>query len=141
MRVSGGNTNQTTVEVCVGDVCVGDERIKTIQWNGTLLATKKTAYGSLVASISGVASRKVELLTLTLWGMADSLPEVARTYDDSKWTVCNKTTTLSSAKPLTLPVLFSSDYGYSTAAILIPKPQQALISRFKVDVLLDGVHG
>lgn len=75
---------------------------------------EKTAYGSLVASISGVASHKVELPTLTWWRMVDSLPEVARTYDDSKWIVCNKTTALSSVKPLTLPVLFSSDYGYYT---------------------------
>ncbi|XTI91693.1 beta-galactosidase, partial [Cenococcum geophilum] len=47
MRVSGDNTNQTTVEVYVGG-----ERVKTIQWNGKLLARKKTAYGFLVASIS-----------------------------------------------------------------------------------------
>lgn len=67
-----------------------------------------------MASISGVASRKVELPTLTRWRMADSLPEVARTYDDSKWIVCNKTTALSSVKSLTPPVLFSSDYGYYT---------------------------
>lgn len=134
--MSGDNTNRTTVEVYVGD-----ERIKTIQWNGKLLATKKTAYGCLAASISGVASRKVELPTLTRWRMVDSLPEVARTYDDSKWTVSNKTTSLSSVKPLTLPVLFSSDYGYSTAAVLNPKPQQVLVSRLKVDMLLDGVHG
>lgn len=134
--MSGDNTNQTTVEVYVGD-----ERIKTIQWNGKLLARKKSAHGSLVASISGVASCRVELPTLTRRRMADLLPEVARTYDDSKWTVCNKTTTLSSVKPSTLPLLFSSDYGYSTAAILIPKPQQVLILWFKGDMPLDGVHG
>lgn len=78
MRVSGDNTNQTTVEVYVGG-----ERVKTIQWNGKLLARKKTAYGFLVASISGVANCRAELPTLTRRGMADSLPEVARTYDDS----------------------------------------------------------
>jgi hypothetical protein len=44
--------------------------------------------------------------------VADSLPEAARSYDDSNWIVCNKSTTLSIVKPLTLPVLFSSDYGY-----------------------------
>lgn len=36
VRVSGNNTSQTTVEVYVGD-----ERVKTIQWNGKLFATKK----------------------------------------------------------------------------------------------------
>ena len=44
--------------------------------------------------------------------MADSLPEIARIYNDSAWMICNKTTTLSPVAPLTLPVLFSSDYGY-----------------------------
>ncbi|OCL15181.1 glycoside hydrolase family 35 protein [Glonium stellatum] len=109
VRVSGDNANQTTIEIYVGD-----DRIKAIEWNGKPLTTKTTAYGSLVASIPGVASRKVELPPLTQWKMADSLPEIARNYDDSKWTVCNKTTTLGSVKPLTLPVLFSSDYEYYT---------------------------
>ena len=107
--MSGDNTNQTTVEVYVGD-----ERIKTSNGMANFLPRKKTTCGSLVALISGIASRKVKIPTLTRWRMADSLPEVARTYDDSKWIVCNKTTTLSSVKPLTLPVLFSSDYGYYT---------------------------
>jgi hypothetical protein len=44
--------------------------------------------------------------------MANSLPEAARDYDDSRWTICNKSTTLSPTRPLTLPVLFSSDYQF-----------------------------
>jgi hypothetical protein len=51
---------------------------------------------------------------LLQWDSADSLPEKLPSYDDSKWTVFNKTTTLSLVAPLTLPALFSSDYSYYT---------------------------
>jgi beta-galactosidase GanA len=61
-------------------------------------------------------SRSVPLPALTGWKSGNSLPETNPTYDDSKWTVCNKNTTLSPVAPLTLPVLFSSDYGFYTGA-------------------------
>ena len=52
------------------------------------------------------------------WKTANSLPEALISYPDSHWTICNKTTTLSPVAPLTLPVLFSSDYGYYTGSKL-----------------------
>lgn len=107
LAMVGDNANATTIEAWGGS-----SSVNTLSWNGVSLPTKKTAYGSLVASIPGVANRAVDLPVLSSWEVSDSLPEASRGYDDSKWVVCNKTTTLSSTKPLTLPVLFSSDYGY-----------------------------
>ena len=50
--------------------------------------------------------------TLTSWKSQDTLPEIQPDYDDSRWTVCNKSSSVNSVKPLTLPVLYSGDYGY-----------------------------
>lgn len=105
--VSGDNSNTTTIEVYVGQ-----DSVCTINWNGIDLPTYQTPHGALVAIIEGTAQRNISLPTLSTWKVADSLPEKAQQYNDSAWTVCNKTTTLSTVKPLSLPVLFSSDYGY-----------------------------
>lgn len=109
--VSGDNDNVTTIEVYTGH-----SGVQTISWNGIRLKTARTPYGSLTAQIPGTEDRTISLPPLTNWRSADSLPEKKSMYDDSKWTQCNKTTTLSPAAPLTLPVLFSSDYGYYTGA-------------------------
>ncbi|KAG0652405.1 putative beta-galactosidase C [Hyphodiscus hymeniophilus] len=111
VHVSGDNDNATTIEVYTGN-----SDIQTIDWNGLRLSAVKTPYGSVTAQIPGTEGRAISLPPLTNWRSADSLPEKVPSYDDSKWTVCNKTTTLSPITPLSLPVLFSSDYGYYTGA-------------------------
>lgn len=111
VHVSGDNENATTIEVYSGN-----QGIQTIDWNGIRLDAIKTAYGSVTATIPGTEDRVISLPALTNWRSADSLPEKSPTYDDSKWTVCDKNSTLSPVAPLTYPVLFSSDYGYYTGA-------------------------
>jgi hypothetical protein len=111
VHISGDNDNATTIEVYTGD-----SDIQTIDWNGLRLDAVKTSYGSVTAKIPGNEGRTISLPPFTNWRSADSLPEKLASYDDSKWKVCNKTTTLSPVAPLTLPVLFSSDYGYYTGA-------------------------
>lgn len=113
LHVSGDSDTSTTLEAYVGS-----SPIDTIVWNGIRLAAAKTAYGSYTAAIPGAESRTISLPTLDRWYSADSLPEADPSYDDSRWTVCNKTTTKSPVAPLTLPVLFSSDYGYYVGAKL-----------------------
>ena len=111
LHVSGDSDNSTLIEAYVGAV-----PITTIDWNGQRLATTKTPYGSYVATIPGAESRLISLPSLTRWRSAESLPEMEPGYDDSKWTLCNKTTTRAPVAPLSLPVLFSSDYGYYSGA-------------------------
>jgi hypothetical protein len=106
----GDNTNSTTLEVYAG------KGVTKVNWNGVDLKVTKTHYGSLTASLAGIQDRVISLPELTNFKAADSLPELAPTYDDSNWKVANKTTSLSPVKPLTLPVLFSSDYGYYVGA-------------------------
>lgn len=105
VSVEGDNANSTSIEVYAG------QTVQTIRWNGKSLRTKKTAYGSLVATTSGAEDRKIRLPTLK-WKTADSLPEKKSSYDDSKWTKADHSTTLSPVAPLSYPVLFSSDYGF-----------------------------
>ena len=66
----------------------------------------------MTAQIPGSENRTISLPPLTNWRSGDSLPEKLSSFDDSKWTVCNKSTTLSPVAPLTIPVLLSSDYGH-----------------------------
>ncbi|KAL1304118.1 hypothetical protein AAFC00_000549 [Neodothiora populina] len=103
----GDNANATTLEVYTGR-----SGVNTVSWNGQDLPTRKTPYGSLKADIEGTADQEISLPIFSTWQVADSLPERSRDYNDSAWIVCDKLSTLSKVKPLTLPVLFSSDYGY-----------------------------
>ncbi|KAF7185947.1 putative beta-galactosidase C [Pseudocercospora fuligena] len=100
----GDNENITSLEVFAGP------DVSSIAWNGQGLATTVTEYGSLKATAPGAEA--VLSVPSLLWKAANSLPELSTSFDDSSWKICNKTTTLSPVAPLTLPVLFSSDYGY-----------------------------
>ena len=104
----GDNDNATTIEVYAGSTA------NAVTWNGQKVSTTKTQYGSLVGNIPGAQDRTISLPALTNWYVRDSLPEISPSYDDSNWTICNKSTTLSPTAPLSYPVLFSSDYGYYT---------------------------
>lgn len=109
LRISGDNDKATTVEAYVGAAA---QRVVAIEWNGILLPTLRTEYGAYRAEIPGAEKRNVSPPVLANWRSADSLPEAQPDYDDSTWVVCNKTTSASPVPPLTLPVLFSSDYGF-----------------------------
>ena len=147
LHISGDNDISTTLEAYVGS-----SQIETIVWNGIRLPATKTPYGSYTATIPGAESRSISLPTLDRWYSADSLPEASPSYDDSRWTVCNKTTTPSPIAPLTLPVLFASDYGYYVGAKLYrgyfdssSSPQSVNLTAsgglaFGFSVWLNGVH-
>jgi hypothetical protein len=112
VSIVGDNANSTIIEVYAG------EKARTVFWNGLELATERTPYGALTALIPGIGNRSVELPALAEFKAADSIPELLLDYDDAKWITANKNTTLSPVKPATLPVLFSSDYGFYVGAKL-----------------------
>ncbi|KAK0660611.1 putative beta-galactosidase C [Lasiodiplodia hormozganensis] len=113
VSISGDHLNETSI-----DVYVGDPSVDTISWNGAELSTTRSAYGSLQAELPGIIDRDVTLPALSGWKVADALPEANPSYDDSRWTVANKTTTLSPLAPATLPVLYGSDYGFYTGIFI-----------------------
>lgn len=110
VNIYGDNANSTTIEIYAG------KKANTISWNGNKIKTTRTAYGSLTASIPGAEDRQISFPALTDFRAADSAPEVSPSYNDNNWIIANKTTTLSPVKPLTLPVLFSSDYKFYAGA-------------------------
>ncbi|OAA54121.1 beta-galactosidase [Niveomyces insectorum RCEF 264] len=126
VRIQGDSDNATTLEAFVG-VGVGGSgdnatttstTIHTIEWNGRAFPATRTPYGAYRTTIPGGRdlAQHVQLPSLAndsvVWYTANALPEADPAYDDSRWTVCNKTTTRSPVPPVTLPVLFSSDYGF-----------------------------
>lgn len=113
LHISGDSDKTTTLEAYVGST-----PIETIVWNGLRLSATKTPHGSYTATIPGAEDRTIKLPSLDRWRSADSLPEADPAFDDSNWVVCNKTTTKSPYAPSTLPVLYSSDYGYHVGAKL-----------------------
>jgi beta-galactosidase GanA len=54
----------------------------------------------------------VQLPALTSWRYSPEAPEAARDFDDSGWTVADKTTTNNPTPPATLPVLYTDEYGF-----------------------------
>lgn len=114
LRISGDNNVTSTIEAYLGLTA----SVNSIAWNGITLNATKTDYGTYKATIPGTESRSLSLPALDTWQSADSLPEAQPSFDDSAWIVANKTTTSAYIAPYTLPVLFSSDYGYYTGAKL-----------------------
>lgn len=113
LQISGDNNVTSTLEAYVGSTA-----ISSVTWNGITLNATKTAYGTYTATVPGTESRAISLPALDTWRSADAIPEVQPSFDDSAWTVANKTTTQAYIKPYTLPVLFSSDYGFYAGAKL-----------------------
>jgi beta-galactosidase GanA len=93
-----------------GPLEVFDARARHVTWNGRPVHTSKTASGSLLASVGG--PRPVQLPALGPWKYAPEAPEAQPGFDDSHWTVADKTTTNNPTQPATLPVLYTDDYGF-----------------------------
>jgi beta-galactosidase GanA len=93
-----------------GEVEVFDARARRLSWNGRPLHARRTASGSLLASVGG--PRPVQLPALAAWKFAPEAPEAQPDFDDSGWTVADKTTTNNPTKPAALPVLYTDDYGF-----------------------------
>ncbi|GIE98444.1 beta-galactosidase [Paractinoplanes rishiriensis] len=89
---------------------------RAISVNGSPVATaRRTASGSLLGSLPG--PRAVHLPALSGWRQHAEAPEAAPGFDDSRWTVAGKDTSLSLFQPVTLPVLFSDEYGFHTGSV------------------------
>lgn len=96
----------------IGRVYTGNPHVHKIKWNGKPVKTRKTSYGSLISQAPGAEDIEITLPALKSWKAQDTLPETNPDYDDSNWTICSKSESVNAMSPLTLPVLFSGDYGY-----------------------------
>jgi beta-galactosidase len=87
-----------------------DSQVRTVFWNGRLLATTRTDSGSHLATLAG--PQPVSLPALTGWRYQQDVPEADPEYDDSSWTVADKTSTTNPTQPATLPVLYTDEYDF-----------------------------
>ncbi|KAG5633692.1 hypothetical protein H0H81_005990 [Sphagnurus paluster] len=109
--ISGDVDGTTALEI------FAPAKVDKIVWNGKAVATQKTSYGSLTATLAkpGLDTATFQKsLTLSNWKYSDALPERSAKYDDSKWVVANHMSTANPTKPQTLPVLYADDYGFHT---------------------------
>lgn len=116
------------------------------RWNGNKIATKRIAYGSLIGIAPGAEDADVKLPSLQSWASQDTLPEIQPDYDDSRWTICNKTKTVNVIAPLSLPVLYSSEYSYHASTKIYRghfdgRNRPAPISRCRTMLPLVGLRG
>ncbi|MFF5295839.1 beta-galactosidase [Paractinoplanes globisporus] len=83
--------------------------------NGRPISTRTSPSGSLEGNLPG--PRAISLPALDGWKQAAEAPEAQPRFDDSRWTVAGKTSSLSTFQPLTQPVLFSDEYGYHAGSV------------------------
>jgi beta-galactosidase GanA len=87
--------------------------ITQVLWNAGAVATSTTSSGSLQATAQLQGPAQVTLPALTSWRHAAENPEASPGFNDSGWTLADKTTTFSTTPvPSGQPVLFADDYGF-----------------------------
>ena len=87
--------------------------VAVVFWNGRPVPVTRTASGSLASRNPLSGPPAVDLPALTGWKYAPENPEAGPGFDDSGWTLADKTTSASATPvPAGQPVLFVDDYGF-----------------------------
>ena len=113
-RVDGSTVHLTgdTTAACELEVWA-PQGVTNVHWNDRATAVTRTAAGSLAARDHLAGPARTDLPALTGWRRQAENPESAPDYDDSDWTVADKTASASTTKvPDGQPVLFADDYGF-----------------------------
>ncbi|RDX44153.1 hypothetical protein OH76DRAFT_1487358 [Lentinus brumalis] len=119
---------------------VAPSAVTAVTWNGAKVAVRREGHGTLTGQLTqSAASKNVKVPKLTGWKFSDSLPEIQPGFDDSSWTVANKTTTNISVKPLTGgPVLYGCDYGFCENNVLFRGHFNGTGSETSIDLTIYG---
>ncbi|KAL4904335.1 putative beta-galactosidase A [Aspergillus multicolor] len=114
-----GDLNVTTTVEVIGS----PSKLSSVTFNGKALSNLSTS--NTTETLSGQAIYQEPNFTLPDlssldWKTVDSLPEIQSTYNDSRWTLADHTTTNNTeTQNLTTPTsLYSSDYGYNIGSLL-----------------------
>ena len=83
--------------------------------DGEPVLVRTSESGSFVGGLPG--PRQVSLPVISGWKQRGEAPEAQPGFDDSRWTVADRTSSLSTFQPLTQPVLFSDEYGYHAGSV------------------------
>ncbi|KIJ53629.1 glycoside hydrolase family 35 protein [Sphaerobolus stellatus SS14] len=94
---------------------IAPSAVKSISWNGKQVTSGKASSGvGLAARLNDIPKLPaLPSLKSLVWKSADSLPEIAPSFDDSKWVVANKTSTSRPLQPFAgKVVLYADEYGF-----------------------------
>ncbi|QRW12333.1 glycoside hydrolase family 35 protein [Ceratobasidium sp. AG-Ba] len=98
--------------------------VRTVLWNGKPVQVSKTPVGTLkgIIQVANLTPKLPSLKSLE-WRCADSLPEIAVGFDDSKWTMATKNSTVRPAEHQPLGgkvMLYADEYGYHGGKHIVP---------------------
>jgi beta-galactosidase len=82
--------------------------IRKVTWNGA--PVRVSGGETLTGHVPGPVA--VRLPRLTSWTARKESPEAAAGFDDRGWRRADHTTTTNPTRPVTLPVLYTDDYGF-----------------------------
>ncbi|KAF2673094.1 glycoside hydrolase family 35 protein, partial [Microthyrium microscopicum] len=117
-------------------------KVMQIFFNGHDLNAAQSPEGLLKATIPWKApSYTLPDFSATKWKYIDSLPELSDTYDDSKWTACDRATTPNPHKLQTPRSLYASDYGYHTGSMIYRGSFKANGNETSLYLLTAGGYG
>ncbi|KAJ7058360.1 glycoside hydrolase family 35 protein [Mycena amicta] len=110
LQLTGDLNATTTLDI------FAPRRFAAVTWNGLPVHVAPSDIGSLRGTVGFPASlpkAKIPVLADLEWKCADSLPELDASFDDSTWTLANKTTTQRPQQPTGGKfVLYAGEYGY-----------------------------
>jgi beta-galactosidase GanA len=109
--------------------------VRSVEWNGSPVATTANGDGSLTGTIPG--PQPVKLPQLTDWKFASEAPEAQPGFDDSDWTLADHPG--SNASSPSTPVLYASDYGYDHGFVWYRGHFTATGSETGVTLTVDGI--
>ena len=141
-------------------------QVRSVTWNGQLVAVTPGADGSLSGTVPGPAP--VTLPVLTNWRFAPEAPEAQPGFDDSSWTLADHPATTNASNSVTTvnpamsasrsaagssikrsvklpaastadPVLYASDYGYDHGFVWYRGHFTATGSETGVTLTADGI--
>ncbi|HEU0276591.1 MAG TPA: beta-galactosidase [Rhodanobacteraceae bacterium] len=104
LQLTGDTSAATSLQV------FAPRGVSRITWNGQPLTTVGDAVGALTANLAGPAP--VTLPELGAWKFAAGAPEIAPTFNDSRWRVADLKSSNNPNWNHKLPVLFADDYGF-----------------------------
>ncbi|KAF7291169.1 putative beta-galactosidase A [Mycena indigotica] len=110
LQLTGDLNATTTLDI------FASKKFNAITWNGAPVHVSPSDIGSSRGTLNFPANlpkAKIPVLADLNWKCADSLPELQPSFDDSTWTLANKTSTQRPQQPTGGKfVLYAGEYGY-----------------------------
>ncbi len=88
--------------------------VTSVSWNGAALKIRHRDQSDGRIAVSLPTPSPISLPQLDGWRRRDGAPETAKEFDDRAWRVADITSSNSTTRPVSNPVLLADDYGFHT---------------------------